>query len=92
MLIKLSLSCSGQGFVRSLSDEQKCWFENSRCDSQTDISGILKYTATILGKYEPGLRIQLKKSKSQYDLVQSLNLKMLQFNLINTVHVMHASE
>ncbi|XP_016317783.1 guanylate cyclase soluble subunit alpha-2-like [Sinocyclocheilus anshuiensis] len=40
---------SGQEFVRSLSDEQKCLFENSRCDSQTDISGILKYTATILG-------------------------------------------
>ncbi|XP_052433283.1 guanylate cyclase soluble subunit alpha-2 [Carassius gibelio] len=40
---------SGQEFVGSLSDEQKCLFENSRCDSQTDISGILKYTATILG-------------------------------------------
>ncbi|XP_073674388.1 guanylate cyclase soluble subunit alpha-2 [Garra rufa] len=40
---------SGQEFGRSLSDEQKCLFENSRCDSQSDISGILKYTATILG-------------------------------------------
>ncbi|XP_051522204.1 guanylate cyclase soluble subunit alpha-2-like [Myxocyprinus asiaticus] len=40
---------SGQEFVRNLSDEQKCLFDNSRCDSQTDISGILKFTATILG-------------------------------------------
>ncbi|XP_051962664.1 guanylate cyclase soluble subunit alpha-2 [Xyrauchen texanus] len=40
---------SGQEFVRNLSDEQKCFFDNSRCDSQTDISGILKHTATILG-------------------------------------------
>lgn len=78
MLIKLSFSCSGQEFVRSLSDEQKGLFENSRCDSQTDISGILKYTATILGKYKLGLLNRPKKSKSQYDRVQLLNLKRLQ--------------
>ncbi|KAA0702387.1 Guanylate cyclase soluble subunit alpha-2 [Triplophysa tibetana] len=40
---------SGPESVRSLSDEQKCLYENSRCDTQTDISGILKYTATFLG-------------------------------------------
>lgn len=49
--LSFSLSRSGQEFVRSLSDEQKCLYENSRCDTQTDISGILKYTATILGTY-----------------------------------------
>ncbi len=88
MLIQLSFSRSGQEFVRSLSDEQKCLFENSRCDSQTDISGILKYTATILGKYKLELLIQSKKSKSQYDVLQSLNLKMLQFNLIQYMSCM----
>ncbi|XP_051965868.1 guanylate cyclase soluble subunit alpha-2-like [Xyrauchen texanus] len=40
---------SGQESVRSMSEEQKCLFDNLRCDSKTDISGILKYTATILG-------------------------------------------
>ncbi|TRY81526.1 hypothetical protein DNTS_005814 [Danionella cerebrum] len=36
---------SGREFVRSLSEEQRCVFENS----QTDISGKLKHTAAVLG-------------------------------------------